>query len=178
MSHSPSAPLPPLSCSETKPELALFVGNDVADPALRAAVKRHLASCPECRGEYRQLKQVLSVLQHATPPETFEVRGSLWPAVSARLQQPAAPPHGFRRWWPATSLLAASLLLGTFLFWPAPPHNLPVGPATERSMFSFGLPAPKAAPEPALRLQQPMTPHAAAADAESRTRAEHADNMP
>lgn len=53
---------------ESHPDLATFVLNGL-EPEEAAEVRRHLARCPECRKELRELERVSSALEAAPPLE-------------------------------------------------------------------------------------------------------------
>lgn len=129
-----------MKCREARLEIALLVGNDLQDAAAREVLKQHVSVCPECRQHYRDLKQSLGVLEQADKPSTFEVRESLWPKVSQRLQirrqQESAPRP--KRWWPMAAVMAACVLL-LVLIQPAPQPS-PSGIPMERGMFPMSLP--------------------------------------
>ena len=129
-----------MKCREARQEIALLVGNDLQDAAAREVLKQHVSVCPECRQHYRDLKQSLAALEQADKPSTFEVRESLWPKVSQRLQvrrqQEAAPRP--KRWWPMAAVMAACVVL-LVLIQPAPQPS-PSGVPMERGMFPMSLP--------------------------------------
>jgi anti-sigma-K factor RskA len=56
-----------MSCAEVHPNLAAFV-LDGLEPEEAAEVQRHLASCPRCQDEVRELRKVNRALEAAPPP--------------------------------------------------------------------------------------------------------------
>jgi anti-sigma factor RsiW len=56
-----------MSCAEVHPNLAAFV-LDGLEPEVAAEVRRHLASCPRCQDEVRELRKVNRALEAAPPP--------------------------------------------------------------------------------------------------------------
>jgi anti-sigma-K factor RskA len=56
-----------MSCAEVHPNLATFV-LDGLEPEEAAEVQRHLASCPRCQDEVRELRKVNRALEAAPPP--------------------------------------------------------------------------------------------------------------
>lgn len=102
-----------MKCGDVKRELALHLGHDSDNPAVLDEVRSHVANCVECRVHYRRLKDSMNALDQSDTPETYEVRGSLWPAVEKRLDEPRVPRNdepGLRSWFPMISVAAACLL--------------------------------------------------------------------
>ncbi len=56
-----------MRCAEIHPNLAAFVLGGL-EPEEAAEVRRHLASCPHCQGEVRELQKVNRALEAAPPP--------------------------------------------------------------------------------------------------------------
>jgi len=56
-----------MRCAEVHPNLAAFV-LDGLEPEEAAEIRRHLASCPRCQDEVRQLRKVNRALEAAPPP--------------------------------------------------------------------------------------------------------------
>jgi hypothetical protein len=56
-----------MRCAEVHPNLAAFV-LDGLEPEEAAEVQRHLASCPRCQDEVRELRKVNRALEAAPPP--------------------------------------------------------------------------------------------------------------
>ena len=124
-----------MNCREAKAEIALLVGNDLEDAGARESLRRHVSACPECRGHYQRLKQTFKFLEQADKTETFEVRESMWPALSTRLrhrQQEQKPSR--RQWWPLASFLAACIVVVAIINTPAPEHSH--APVVDRGMMS------------------------------------------
>ncbi len=157
-----------MNCREAKAEIALLVGNDLKDAGARESLRRHVSACPECRGHYQRLKQTFRVLEQADKTETFEVRESLWPALSTRLrhrQQEQKPSR--RQWWPLASFLAACLVVVAIVNTPAPQH--PHAPAVDRGMMSELFPVSSdVSPEPL-----PDRPETTADDSDASVEKQH-----
>lgn len=102
-----------MNCSQVKREIALWVGQDLDDPARRTEVKRHVSSCPECRDHYRHMKQTLQVLERADREPTYQAGDSLWPAVAEQISHGSEPesPGRFNGWMPFIAMTAACLTL-------------------------------------------------------------------
>jgi hypothetical protein len=56
-----------MRCAEIHPNLAAFV-LDGLEPEEAAEIRRHLASCPRCQDEVRELRKVNRALEAAPPP--------------------------------------------------------------------------------------------------------------
>ena len=56
-----------MRCAEVHPNLAAFV-LDGLEPEEAAEIRRHLASCPRCQDEVRELRMVNRALEAAPPP--------------------------------------------------------------------------------------------------------------
>lgn len=102
-----------MNCREAQIDIALLVGNDLEDADAREHLRQHMTSCPDCRQHYRNLKSTLPVLGQSEREPTYEVRESLWPAVSQRLQrrQQDAGQLNPRKWWLPGIFLAACVML-------------------------------------------------------------------
>jgi hypothetical protein len=101
----------PLTCTDVRGDLPLFVGADLKVPALEA-MAQHLESCGACREELAGLDRargVLRSLKEASGPSIDP-----WPALRAELAteghiaSPSTPASGSLRPWAAA---AAALLL-------------------------------------------------------------------
>lgn len=127
-----------MNCKQAQRDIALFVGHDLDDPRHRDDLKRHVATCPDCREHYRQMKGTMRLLGQADTPETFCAAGSLWPDLATRIKQRAASPPGdrFNGWAPFVAMTAACFIL--MLVVHEPDHaNGPVGAPTARGpMFT------------------------------------------
>ena len=56
-----------MRCAEVHPNLAAFVLEGL-EPEEAAEIQRHLASCPRCQDEVRELRKVNRALEAAPPP--------------------------------------------------------------------------------------------------------------
>jgi hypothetical protein len=84
-----------MSCQETQQSLSLYVDDQLALVA-RAACNEHLQSCPICRAELqeiRNLRRSLSALSSPTPPADLasSIRDALAIEAGARAHQPVLP---------------------------------------------------------------------------------------
>jgi predicted anti-sigma-YlaC factor YlaD len=122
-----------MNCRQAQQDIALFVGQDLDDPRERDDVKRHVATCPDCRAHYRRLKGTLKVLAHADAPETYTTTGSLWPELAGRInnRRPTGPRGRFNGWAPFVAMMAACLVLMVVVNEPQSPQGT-VGPATAK----------------------------------------------
>lgn len=118
-----------MNCDEVKLELALWVGNDLDDPTRIEELRRHVATCPQCRSQAKSLQASMGVLGTIDPNPTFDLQESLWPELSARidyLEKAPRNPPAYGKW---AILLAcgAGLCLGlwTMSNRPAPPSEPP-----------------------------------------------------
>lgn len=122
-----------MNCRQAQQDIALFVGHDLDDPRDRDDVKRHVATCPDCRAHYRRMKGTLKVLAHADAPETYTTTGSLWPELAGRIndRRPTGPRGRFNGWAPFVAMTAACLALMVVVNEPQNPTG-PVGPPTAK----------------------------------------------
>ncbi|CAK9106491.1 Uncharacterized protein SCF082_LOCUS49599 [Durusdinium trenchii] len=109
-----------MNCQEAKVDLALLVGHDLEDASRREELRRHVATCPQCRQHLRGLKSSLAVLEHVDPELTYVSADSLWPDLKARLETPssARPPREGGGSWISWSALALSLVVCVTVFTP------------------------------------------------------------
>lgn len=122
-----------MNCRQAQQDIALFVGHDLDDPRERDDVKRHVATCPDCREHYRRMKGALKVLSRADAPETYTTTGSLWPELASRIdaRRHSGPRGRFNGWAPFVAMTAACLVLMVVVNEPANPTG-PVGPPTAK----------------------------------------------
>jgi Anti-sigma-K factor rskA, C-terminal/Putative zinc-finger len=78
-----------MRCAEIHPSLAAFV-LDGSEPEEAAEVRRHLASCPSCRNELRELQKVNRALEAAPP--SADPPSYLKDEILARVRTAAEPP--------------------------------------------------------------------------------------
>ena len=116
-----------MACGFDKGLIAAYYDGE-ADPAERAEVERHVASCPECARDLADMKELtgrLKSLGRAAAPAT------LAPAVAKEIGVRRAAPSP-RRWmgWSLSAAAALFLAIGTvkILDRPVPEHPLAVAP--------------------------------------------------
>lgn len=124
-----------MNCKQAQQDIALFVGQDLDDPRDRDDVKRHVATCPDCRQHYRRMKGALKVLGQADAPETYVATGSLWPELATRISdRSSVGPRGrFNGWAPFVAMTAACLTLMLVVNEPQESHKQigpPIGKAS------------------------------------------------
>lgn len=118
-----------MNCDEVKLELALWVGNDLDDPTRIEVLRRHVATCPQCRSQAKSLQSSMGVLGGIDPDPTFDLQDSLWPELNARIdyleKAPRQPPAYGK--WAIVLACAAGLGLGLWVMSnrPAPPSEPP-----------------------------------------------------
>ncbi len=88
-----------MKCDEVRLELALWVGNDLDDPARIEELRRHISTCPDCRWREKSLQSSMILLGATAPDPTFDCPESLWPELNARIDYlekapPTPPPYG------------------------------------------------------------------------------------
>ncbi|HET7418839.1 MAG TPA: zf-HC2 domain-containing protein [Candidatus Dormibacteraeota bacterium] len=106
MSTSPEV----LACARVRVLLELYVDGDLAeaDPALAAAVRRHLGGCPDCRRQHDHAVSVphrLKALTAPPPPDSL---------VAGVMRALVPPRRVYRRAW---LLLAPEAVLAAFILW-------------------------------------------------------------
>ena len=62
----------PSQCAQIRPELGVYVLGAIA-PADRAAVSRHLASCPRCREEVAGLAELPALLRKVPVADAMQL---------------------------------------------------------------------------------------------------------
>lgn len=118
-----------MNCDEVKLELALWIGNDLDDPTRIEELRRHIATCPQCRSQAKSLQTSIGVLGSIDPDPTFDQQDSLWPELNARidyLEKTPRQPTAYGKW---VIVLACGAGLGLGLWVmsnrPAPPSEPP-----------------------------------------------------
>lgn len=122
-----------MNCKQAQQDISLFVGQDLDDPRQRDDVKRHVATCPDCRQHYRRMKGALKVLSSSDVPETYTTTGSLWPELASRINDRRSdrPRSRFNGWAPFVAMTAACLVLMVVVNEPQSPNG-PTGPPTAK----------------------------------------------
>lgn len=122
-----------MNCKQAQQDIALFVGHDLDDPRERDDVKRHVATCPDCRQHYRRMKGALKVLGQADAPETYTATGSLWPELAGRINERewVSPRSHFNGWAPFVAMTAACLVMMFVISEPGQSPS-PMGPPTAK----------------------------------------------
>ncbi len=148
-----------MNCDEVKLELALWVGNDLDDRARIEELRRHVATCPECRVRAKSLQSSMVVLGATAPDPTYDRPESLWPELQARIEYlektPKNPPP-YGKW--AIGLVTAGVMTAGVWAWvnrPAPPTEPPM-------TVTVPPPAPSPPPSyshPAHSGSSPPSPH-------------------
>ena len=133
-----------MNCDEVRLELALWVGNDLDDPARIEELRRHVATCPDCRLKSKSLQSSMVLLGATDPNPTFDIPDSLWPELNARIEYlertPKTPsPYGS---WALAVVCGVAVCGGTWAWLnrstpptpppiqtPAPPLVTPPSPA-------------------------------------------------
>lgn len=123
-----------MNCESARERLIDLL-RDALEPEDRAAVERHLAACPECRGERDELETTWSRLEplgdeHGPPVPSDRLRSRFYRALGEAERELARPP-AWRRWLegllpprasaprPAWSLstLVLGVALGAAIMW-------------------------------------------------------------
>ena len=102
-----------MTCRKAKKLIPLYAGDDLR-PRLLAAVRAHVDSCPACRKELGEYRQVLTRLKAAAKAESVpDWSEGEWQALAARFK-PTAPEEK-RPAFLARPRWAAASVLGAFL---------------------------------------------------------------
>ncbi len=122
-----------MNCDEVRLELALWVGNDLDDPARIEELRRHTSTCPECRLRAKSLQSSMVLLGATDPNLTYDRPESLWPELNARIdyleRHPKSPPPYGK--WALALVCGAAVSVGgwSWLNRPAPFSQPPETPA-------------------------------------------------
>jgi hypothetical protein len=103
-----------MNCRQARIDLALCVGEDLPEAARRESLRQHVAQCPGCRAHYKRLRGMQRVLESSDHDRTYDVGGSLWPALSnriRRLEESPGPTSRFNGWLPFVAVTAACAML-------------------------------------------------------------------
>lgn len=101
-----------MNCRQAKADIALWVGEDLQDAQQKEELRRHLASCPECRAHYKRMKRTFAVLERADRDATYDSSDSLWPHLAQRISRHSAgSPGRFNGWLPFAAMTAACAIL-------------------------------------------------------------------
>jgi hypothetical protein len=125
-----------MNCRDAKLDLALLAGGDLDDAARLRELRRHLATCPDCRRRYQSAQTALHSLRGlkaAATTSTWESGGSLWPAVQQELSRPPQPLtrqmfRQLRHWSPFAAMTAACVLMLVAITFRGEPREQPVTP--------------------------------------------------
>ncbi len=103
-------------CDEVRLELALWVGNDLDDRARIEELRRHIATCPDCRLKAKSLQSSMVLLGASDPDPTFDLPESLWPELNARIEYlermpKSPPPYGS---WALAAICGVAVCGGTW----------------------------------------------------------------
>ena len=102
-----------MTCRKAKKLIPLYAGDDLR-PRLLAAVRAHVDSCPACRKELGEYRQVLTRLKTAAKAESVpDWSEGEWRALAARYRP--ADPGEKRATFLARPRWAAASVLGAFL---------------------------------------------------------------
>lgn len=119
-----------MNCDEVRLELALWVGNDLDDPARIEELRRHTSTCPGCRLRAKSLQSSMVLLGATDPNPTYDRPESLWPELNARIdsleKHPKSPPPYGK--WALALVCGAAVSVGvwSWLNRPAPFSQPPV----------------------------------------------------
>lgn len=130
-----------MNCRQAKADIALWIGEDLADRGRREELRRHVSRCAGCRQHYRRLKGTLQVLEHADREQTYDVSDSVWPELARRIEQQSDP--GSRRarfngWFPFVAMTAACVALVVVMETQGPTTERLGGDPVQHSVFDFG----------------------------------------
>ncbi len=105
-----------MNCDDVRLELALWVGNDLDDPARIEELRRHIATCPDCRLRSKSLQSSMVLLGATDPDPTYDNPESLWPELNARIEYlektPKLPmPYGT---WALAAVCGLGISVGTW----------------------------------------------------------------
>ncbi len=136
MTHSSGGATPQfhrsMDCAETRLSLGVYVLGAI-DPAERALVDAHLATCRDCRDELASLAGLPALLARVSPAEAFALAADEPPHGGPNGAGPprnAEPPRELlatvldltaarqrrRRWWSASLSVAAALIIAVGVF--------------------------------------------------------------
>ncbi len=134
-------------CDEVRLELALWVGNDLDDRARIEELRRHIATCPDCRLKAKSLQSSMVLLGASDPDTTFDTPESLWPELNARIEYlekmpKNPPPYGS---WALAIACGVAVCGGTWAWMNrATPSSPP--PITSPAPLPITLPSPGSSP--------------------------------
>ena len=112
-----------MNCDEAKLEIALWVGNDLDDPARIEELRRHIATCPDCRLRTKSLQSLMVVLGAVDQDLTYDPGDSLWPELQSRidyLERTPKSPFPITKWVLAL-VVVAGVGVGGWSMLKAPP---------------------------------------------------------
>ncbi len=137
-----------MKCREAKSNMALYLGHDLPDKSQWEEVRRHVSTCVACRVHYKRLKDSMSTLEKSQAEATYEVRSSIWPELSNRLDdQKSRPKLSNKTWLPMASVMVAALLFVAVMLQPAHNSHAPLN-TSSKGFFSWDWsPAPAQHPQ-------------------------------
>lgn len=99
-----------MNCDEAKLEIALWVGNDLDDLARIEELRRHIATCPDCRLRTKSLQSSMVLLGAVDQDLTYDPGDSLWPELQSRidyLERTPKNPLPLKKWvWALLAVVA------------------------------------------------------------------------
>ncbi|QDU37614.1 hypothetical protein Mal4_19290 [Maioricimonas rarisocia] len=102
-----------MNCREARTDIPLWLGHDLDDASRCEVLRRHVATCPDCRKYCKKVQSALSMLEQADSESTYISSDSLWPQLSERLEtsKSSRSKNVSEKWLPAIAMTAACSLL-------------------------------------------------------------------
>ncbi|MEW4527309.1 zf-HC2 domain-containing protein [Maioricimonas sp. JC845] len=102
-----------MNCREARTDIPLWLGHDLDDAARCEVLRRHVATCPDCRKYCKKVQSAMAVLEQADAESTYISSDSMWPQLSERLEASKASrsQKTSERWLPVVAMSAACSLL-------------------------------------------------------------------
>ena len=133
-----------MNCDEAKLEIALWVGNDLDNRARVEELRRHIATCPDCRLRTKSLQSSMVVLGAIDQDQTYDPGDSLWPELQSRidyLEKTPKSPFPTAKWVLALLVIAGAGVISWSLM--SAPEPEPESPASRTETVE---PAPPTTP--------------------------------